>query len=210
MTPAPLLTPDTLAFTASIAAIEYHLTASVLANVGPGVAIMHAEGFEAWMTGQDDLRLILVACETCRDCDTTMTLCIAKRALMTYDHWGLSGWDDESLVEFAMEYFRRPPVTRECAQMLATVHRNWTTECEEHGPMYCPPAVLGKLDPLRIGFALAKLSRLSGLPLDWIHERFAKICFLRDAKITVDPPPKPATYPLVINAPRKPSAKGAA
>ncbi len=174
-------------FTASIAGLEYHLVASVVANVAPGIAISHTEGLDASMIGSDDLRTIYVAAEATADLNnTTATLCLAKRGLIHFGHWEGLGWHDERLVHFALEYFRQTPVVRECAQAIVRVHHAWAEAADEWGPMFIPPPALGALNPIRTGMILAKLSRLAGLPIEWVHYRFAQICWRQDAKITFE------------------------
>jgi hypothetical protein len=176
--------------------IERALVGSVLATHPAGVAVAHSEGVDAALIESDDLRALMCAAETCRDCEPALMLAVAKRGLIHVGQWG-GQWSDESLVTFAAEY-RDAPVTREAARMLAGIHAEWASAIEEHGPMYQPPVAFGALNPIRTGLALAKLSRLAGLPVEWIQARFAQICQRQDDVAAANR----RRRPLVVNANR--------
>jgi len=196
---------NTQSFTVGLADVEWGLVGSILANPTIGVPIARSEGCTPLHISQDDLRWMYSAAEIIVDSGRypdeehrTATLVLCKMALTHFGHWApLADWSDESLVDFAMEHWGQPPITRECAAALVDVHERWADACDEHGPMYVPPPALGKLNIVRIGMILSKLSRLSGIPVDWLHHRFAEICHQQDTKITFSAPPKP----IITNAP---------
>jgi hypothetical protein len=179
-------------FTASIAEVEYHLVASILACPFAGVHVARSERCNSRLVEQDDLRWMYSAAETVVDGGLfpddeirSATLILCKKALIHFDHWDLpGGWTDQALVDFGMLHWGEPPIIRECAAALVAVHDSWAAACDEHGPMYVPPPALGQLNAVRTGFILQKLSRLSGIPAEWINHRFAEMCFQQDAKIS--------------------------
>jgi len=71
------------------------------------------------------------------------------------------------------------------AAALVKVHERWAAVVEEYGPMYCPPVALGALMPVKIGLALARLARWSGVPLPWLHHGFTVACARRDARTAI-------------------------
>ena len=60
-------------------------------------------------------------------------------------------------------------------------------------PLSVPPAAgidFGRLCPLRVGFALANLSRLTNVPVEVLWVQFARVCERQDAeRVAEEPPP---------------------
>lgn len=172
--------------------IEWAAVASILATFPAGVGIAHQCGIDGAFIESEDLRILLIVAETCHSLgrDLTTALCVGKMALMRAGLWGIE-WSDESLIAFARER-RDDPVIGESAQIIRAIHSAWAEVMEADGPMFAPPPPLGKLDAIRAGLALRRLSELSGIPIGWIHDRFARICFDQDARIgaAVASPPK--------------------
>src|SRR5439155_943246 len=145
-----------------------------------GVQIARHHGFDAAFIESNDLRVLMLAAETCFDGghDLTMVLCIGKMGLMRAGLWGAE-WTDRSLVSFARSR-RDDPVVHEGVKIILAIHDAWAEWFESDGPMYTPPIRFGKLNQVRMGLALAKLARLTQVPVEWLFERFAQICRRRD------------------------------
>jgi len=169
-----------LELAAALDALEFATVSAVLAIHPAGIAQAEQAGLEAWIIEAPDLRAIFTACQSLRWGDRLDALGRAVQWLYWGGHWGRE-WTPEKVIDFAT--FRPDgPSAYQWASALVKVHEAWSAAAEEHGPMYFPPMALGQLMPVKIGLALARLARWSGIPLEWIHHQFALTCTRQDAR----------------------------
>jgi hypothetical protein len=171
---------DILGLAAAIDALEFATVSAVLAVHPNGIAEAQQAGLKPGMIQAQDLRTILQACLACRDGDRFAALKRAVRELIHGHYWGTE-WTPETLLDFAR--FRPDgPSAGTWARALVKVYEQWERCVDDFGPLYLPPPNLGELNAIRVGLAIARLARLSGVPLSWLHHQFAVVCTRHDLR----------------------------
>jgi hypothetical protein len=166
-------------------AAEFAFVASIYPFLPASVIDAKTTGFDGAMIEDPALRLLWSAAEVGGDLTTALGL--GKRGLMAAGYWndsadpvnvGVGGWCDESLVNYAFAFHGTTPPTRELARFI--VRARDVLEDPDAAPMYQAPPQLGQINPLRLGLALAQLSRWTGIPAPWVHDQFARTCARQD------------------------------
>ena len=115
-----------LDFGAAKAAAELNLLASVACDPARAVPVAEAAGAHQHLFGEEDLRLIYLACDLARRYGVPGVIRLARRALRDAGYWSDRGprrlgrlpWSDASLALLAESYFFAPSVIRQYARRL--------------------------------------------------------------------------------------------